>query len=255
MFDSHLHTRFSTDSMMVITEALKKAEELNIGLVITEHMDIDYPVPEKFIFDKDAYFNEYSKYRNDKLLLGVELGLKTNCVEENRALTEKYPFDFVLGSVHLVDNMDLFGDEFYKGKTKHEAYTRYLEYMLECLKEHDFIDSLGHIDYITRYARYGDTEMYYKEFADYIDEVLRLAAHRGISLEINTRRFENEKAVKNLETIYKRFYELGGRTVTTGSDAHIKSYVGRNIKDAFEMAERCNLKPVYFKERKPEYMK
>ena len=56
MFDCHLHTEFSTDSKMKIEEAIEKAKNLNLGLVLTEHLDINYPEKGLFTFDVQEYF-------------------------------------------------------------------------------------------------------------------------------------------------------------------------------------------------------
>ena len=42
VFDSHIHTKFSTDSNMDILEAIAVSKEKNIGIIITEHLDLDY---------------------------------------------------------------------------------------------------------------------------------------------------------------------------------------------------------------------
>lgn len=255
MFDSHIHTTFSTDSKMNIEEAIKKAEELNIGLVITEHMDINYPDKSKFTFNHEEYFKNYSKYINENLHLGIELGMRLDCIEENKILAQKYPFDYVIGSVHLVNNIDLYGENFYKHKSKLQSYEEYFKYMISCVKTHSFVDSLGHIDYIARYAIYEDKEIYYEDFADYIDEVLKTAIQNNTILELNTRRLNKIEAIDNLKKIYKRYYELGGRMVTFGSDSHRTQDIGNNFNIAKNIADCCNLKPVFFKNRKPEYSK
>jgi histidinol-phosphatase (PHP family) len=254
LFDSHMHTRFSTDSKMDIEAAIKRAGELNIGIITTEHMDLNYPIPNEFKFDPDKYFKEYAKYRNDKVLLGIELGMIPDSVSDNRKLIESYPFDYVIGSIHLVDNNDLFYDDFYTNRSKNEAYEDYFRYMLQCIKSHNFIDSLGHIDYIARYAKYEDKEIYYEDFTEYIDEILKAIALNGKPIELNTRRLKDSTVVKNLKKIYKRFYDLGGRTITIGSDSHNIDSIASNFDVAKAMAESCNLKIVYFKERKPEYI-
>lgn len=254
MFDCHLHTNFSTDSTMLIEEALDNANELGIGITLTEHMDLNCPVKGNFIFNPEDYFKQYSKYRSDKVLLGIELGLDTNYLEQNKLIVDTYPFDYVLGSVHIIGGIDLYYEDYYTGRTKKQAFEEYFKYMIDCLKSHNFIDSLGHIDYISRYARYEDREIYYEDFSEYIDEVLKLAIQNNISLEINTRRFDKKENIKNIEKIYKRYYDLGGRLVTLGSDAHSKDAIGYKLQAAKDLATSLDLKPVYFNERKIEYM-
>jgi histidinol-phosphatase (PHP family) len=255
MFDTHVHTKVSTDSEMEIEDAIKSAQNKNISLIITEHMDLKFPEEGLFCFDVDDYFRKYSKYRGENLLLGIEIGIKDDCLEESREVITKGPFDYVLGSVHLVDNLDVYYETYYKGKSKKEAYEKYLATILNGIQKYEFIDSMGHIDYISRYSRYDDKEIYYREFSDMIDQILKTLIAKDKCMEINTRRLNDESAVKNLINIYKRFRELGGKYVTVGSDAHNTTAIGSNFHVAKEIVDLCDLKVVYFKERKKEYEK
>ncbi|SDE65214.1 histidinol phosphate phosphatase [Sporomusa acidovorans] len=254
LFDTHVHTCFSNDSNMPIDAALKRAAELGLGIIITEHMDMAHPKPD-VAFDVNQYFKEYAKYRNEKVLLGIELGMRAECLQANCDIVTNQHFDYVIGSIHFVDNIEIYQEEYFQARTKQETYNRYFESMLDCLKSYDFIDSLGHIDYISRYARYSNPELYYYEFSDRIDEILKLAARKEKALEINTRRLGNPDTAANLLPIYKRFKELGGQMVTIGSDAHKPESIGNHLSIAHAMADACNLKVVYFKQRKPEWGK
>lgn len=255
LFDSHMHTCFSTDSKMTIDEAVMKGKELGIGITITEHMDIAYPDPGAFVFDVNQYFASYQNYRSKSVLLGIEIGMRADCLEENCRLVESYPFDQVIGSVHVLDNIDIYAAAFYEGKTKEAVYGQYFESMLQCVRCYDGIHSLGHIDYIARYGRFADPEVYYHEFAEEIDEVLKVVAGKGKALEINTRRLDTKEAAEIIMPIYQRFYEVGGRLVTIGSDAHRMADVGKGLRIGQEIADRSHLKAVYFKEGQPQYVK
>ncbi|WP_125154670.1 histidinol phosphate phosphatase [Clostridium rectalis] len=259
MFDSHIHTKFSTDSKMDIKQVLDVSEKNDIGIVITEHLDLNFMRPGEFIFNIDKYFKEYSKYRNSKLLLGIEMGMRPDCIEENRKISKEYPFDFVLGSVHVVkmNNIyyDIYNKELYYNGSKTDIFIYYFNYIFRCIKEHNYIDSLAHIDYIARYAKFHDKEIYYEEYREYIDPTLKLLADSGKAIEINTRRFTQKKVLENMIKIFKRFKELGGKFVTIGSDAHINKNIGNYYKEAKEIADQCNLNIVYFKNRKVQYLK
>ncbi|NMM65581.1 histidinol phosphate phosphatase [Clostridium sp. P21] len=255
MFDTHIHTKFSSDSKMKIEDAIKCAKNKNISMIITEHMDLKFPKDGMFCFDVAEYFKEYYKYRADDLLLGVEIGMKEDCVEESGKVIKNNPFDYIIGSVHLVNNLDIYYEEYYKGKSKKEAYEKYFISMLEAIKNYDFIDSMGHIDYISRYAKYEDKEIYYEEYSDIIDEILKVLIRTDKCIELNTRRLNNENAVKNIIPIYKRFKELGGNNITIGSDAHNIEAIGSNFNVAKDIAELCKLRIVYFKNRKRKYDK
>lgn len=258
MFDNHVHTNFSTDCIMPLKDAISSANKNNMGIIITDHFDLKYMVKDRFMFDIDKYFQEYTPYKNEKVLLGIEMGMREDVLSENRAIASKYDFDFILGSVHVVNYdgkyYDIYTEEFYKNRSKKECYINYLEDILKCVKEYDFIDSLGHIDYISRYAPFEDKEIYYHDYNGYIDEILNVLAKNEKAIEINTRRFNEKEAVGNLQKIYKRFKELGGKIITIGSDSHTSQSIGKNFDLATELAELCGLKPVYFKNRKPEYL-
>lgn len=236
---------------MTMAEAMSRGRELGIGITITEHLDLDYPLPEAFIFDIDAYFREYMPYRSETVLLGVEMGMRPECIEENRRIANNYPFDYIIGSVHIVDAIDIYSAEFYRQRGKKEVYDQYFDAMVNCVESYDFIHALGHIDYIARYARYPDTEVYYDEFQERIDAVLKPLAERGKAIEINTRRLDSKDCIKTLVKLYRRFAELGGIYATVGSDAHKPQDIGRRLSVAMDIARESGLTVVRYKEGKP----
>ena len=253
--DTHVHTAVSTDSRMTLKEAVTQAQRLGIGLTLTEHMDLAYPKTGAFLFDVDRYFADYGAFRGPQLLLGIEIGMRQDCLEENRRLALREGFDYVLGSLHVVDNLDLYDEGCYRERDKESVYRHYFKAMLEVVSSHDFIDSLGHIDYIARYARYPDPELRYGEYAGEIDAVLTVLAQREKALEINTRRLDNREAALELAAICRRFRQLGGRHVTIGSDAHQPDAIGRGMAAAEELAEQSGLRVVWFRERTMFYAK
>lgn len=255
IFDTHMHTRFSTDSKMNIEDAVARGREMGIGITITEHLDLDYPKPEAFIFDVDDFFSDYSQYRSANVLLGIEVGMRRELVQATSARLQGKSFDFVLGSIHVVEGVDIYMEEFYLGRSKRAVYGQYFDSMIACLERHDFIDSLGHIDYIARYAKFADPELHYSEFADYIDRVLGILAEKQKAIEINTRRLGSLETVRALMPIYRRFAELGGALVTIGSDAHTPADIGKYFPAAIEIAAASRLKPVWFENRAPHYIK
>lgn len=249
MFDTHMHCTFSVDSKMLIEEALQAAKKQNIGIVITEHMDIDYPTnPQSFLFDVPEYFKAFSPYRSDKLLLGIEIGLQTGCHAANSSIVKGAPFDMVIGSIHVAGGVDVYMEGYYKGRSKREAYDIYWQDMLACVRDYQDYDTLGHIDYISRYATYLDTNLDIAE-AEHWAEICQHLIDNGKALEINTRRLDEKTAVSSLQPFYALYKDLGGKYVTLGSDAHRPNEVGRRIVQAYDWAESLGLLPVYFKER------
>ncbi len=254
-FDNHVHTEFSVDSEMKIEEALAAAKAQNIGLVFTEHFDCGCPEAIDFSFDTDEYWKQYSPFRGGNLRLGVEIGMCEGDVAQNEAFIARAPFDQVIGSIHVVGNRDIYYPEGYEGKTKEEIFGTYYRLMAEQLRKHPFVDILGHIDYICRYAPYDNPEVEYASFREEIDDVLRAAIETDTVMELNTRRLASRQALKELVPVYTRYKELGGQYISVGSDAHTADAIGNAFDRAKEFAEMIGLKPVTFCERKIQIVK
>ena len=61
---------------MTLVEALQTAAKEQVGIIVTEHWDYDYPTnPYAFLFDLDDYFRKFSAYRSEQVLLGIEIGM------------------------------------------------------------------------------------------------------------------------------------------------------------------------------------
>lgn len=251
MFDTHLHTQFSTDSNMKADDVATLAKDEGLGIIITEHLDLDYPEnPEAFLFSFDDYFNSLEPLRSDSFLLGVELGLRPECSKKNTVLMKGQPFDEIIGSIHVVDGFDVYRPDFTNGRPKDVTYRQYLQEILTCIETFDDFDTLGHVDYICRYVNYPEPEIDLETFYDEWTAICQVLILKEKALEINTRRLDNSVTVNALTKLYARYKELGGKYVTIGSDAHNLPAVGKNFKEAFSMADELGLQPVYFKQRK-----
>ena len=248
IFDCHTHTKFSADSEMMAIDAIKKAENLGIGIIFTEHFDFDL---ENFTFNPAEYMAEYKNLRGENVRLGVEIGLRKIAWSANNNFIAQADFDMVIGSIHLVDDLDIYYPEFFADKDKNTAYKKYFAAMIENVAVENF-DVLGHIDYICRTAPYKNPALDYDNFKTEIDEILKILVEREKILELNTRRFYKNHVLKELLPVYKKYRELGGKFITIGSDAHKISAIGNYFKTALEFAEELNLIPVTFKNRKIE---
>lgn len=254
LFDTHLHTKFSADSEMLIKDAISQAKKENIGLVLTEHLDYDFPGDDIYEFNPQQYFNEYSMYRCDTLYLGVEVGMQENTFIQSKKFVESAPFDQVICSLHLLDGKDLFYESCYT-EDKHTVYLNYLNTMIKLIKQHDFADVLGHIDYICRYATYTQKDIIYEEFQNSIDTLWKTIIDKNIIPELNTRRFNNSNNIPSLLKLYERYAELGGKYVTIGSDAHKPENIGFAFKKAYDILDSLNLQAVYFVNRQMQLSK
>ena len=105
-------------------------------IAITDHADFDtkyYPVPD--YTEYIPYFNNLKEKYKDKIQmqLGVEIGLENKWADRINEFANKFDFDFIIGSSHATTTLDLYFDqkEYFKDKTKKEAYTTYFEEILK----------------------------------------------------------------------------------------------------------------------------
>lgn len=255
--DLHTHSSFSTDSSEPLFEMAESAVRKGLKtLCLTEHMDFDYPTGE-FQLDTRAYREELLRVRGEfsdrlELLFGVELGLADYLAETLCEYSSAWDFDFVIGSIHLVDRLDPYYPDHYE-KIGKNAILRYFECMLSAVKAFDGFDVLGHLDYIVRYSPEKSYDP--PDYREILDEILKTVISRGKGIEINTKGLDSLGYVHPNEWILKRYKELGGEIITVGSDSHNVTHIG----DGFDLAEQALKsagfeKYAIFRNRKPEFV-
>jgi histidinol-phosphatase (PHP family) len=252
MFDNHSHTQYSGDipkgkGNSVRELCLAAIEKGLDGIAITDHFDIDGIYDGYFPpLDHEAIARDITESREEfkgklKLLHGIELGQATHMPDESNVQLQSQPYDIVLGSVHAVRGIIDFADTDIAGMTKNE-YTRlweqYIEEMLDTIAWGNF-DVLTHITYPKRYyLGNGITDFpdIKNKGREYFEPILKAVINKGITLECNTSGLRQTmgECLPN-EDLFRFYYELGGRDVTVGSDAHKAKDLGANFNDAVEM--------------------
>src|SRR5699024_10289772 len=120
-----------------------------------------------------------------------------------------YPFDFVIGSVHLIHGEDPYNGELFRKYGDEEVFREYFRLSHRLLADAPSIQSWGHLDYVVRYGQ--NPEVYsYRKYADEIDAVLKLLLEKGIALEVNTAGFRTLGRTNPEPDVLRRYRELGG---------------------------------------------
>lgn len=263
LWDQHMHCNFSGDSDALPEDMIKAGIAHGLsGICFTDHLDYDYPEePNIFLLDFDNYFKVLSDLREkyaDKISvnIGIELGLQTQAAGQNLAVAEKYPFDFIIGSSHVVNHMDPYYPEFFAGRDEDAAYMEYFESVLENINSGVDFDVYGHIDYVVRYGPNKNSFYTYEKFKDIIDEILTQLISKGKGIEVNTGGFKYGLGHPNpTEDIIKRYRELGGEIITMGADAHVPEYVAYEFDKTAQIIKNCGFKYyTVFKNRKAEFI-
>lgn len=268
--DCHLHTSFSSDSKAVPSDVVESAIAKGLKTIcITDHMDAEYPHIDfgSFVFDLKEYTNELEQlketYRNKiQVLIGIEFGLRNEPEVKSRIrdyyqkLTESYPFDYCIGSTHVMNNYDPYVPLFWEHRTLKDGLTDYFESIIHNAAYYKTFQCYGHLDYIVRYNPSGKKDYCPNDYADLIDTMLTTIIHAGKGIECNTSglKFGLGFTHPKVELI-KRYKELGGEIITIGSDAHKPEHVAYDFKAAQEMLESIGFRYyTLFEQQKPQFI-
>lgn len=261
LVDYHLHSEFSDDS----TEPMEKQIEqgIRIGLAemcFTDH--VDYGIKKDWDEDSiewregkdeftgeikrtavaNVYYPEYfaKLYRMKKIYgnqitikNGLEFGIQTGTVKAFEKLYQTWQdqLDFILLSMHQVDNKEFWNQAFQEGKTQQEYNERYYQEILAVQKVFKNYCCLAHLDMLVRYDKAGRYP--FDKVKDLIAEILKQAIADGKGIEINTSSFhyhlDDTTPSRDILRLYK---DLGGKIVTIGSDAHETKHLGDHVDEA-----------------------
>lgn len=256
--DYHVHTYYSDDSECPMEAMAKKAVQVGLEeIAFTEH--VDYGVKTDLNCDYENYFKELERIRQKyqgKLTVraGIKFGVQLHTMERFQQDYEKYPFDFVILSNHQVDDREFWNYEFQKGKTQEEFQCAYYEATYEVVKRYKNYSVLGHLDMIKRYDQHGEYPD--EKIMGFVDKILGQVIADGKGIEVNTSSFKyGLKDLMPSRAILRRYYELGGKILTIGSDTHDTAHLGDHIEDVKEILKKIgfrkfctfeNMIPVYW---------
>ncbi len=267
--DYHTHTEFSDDSVYEMEAVMKDAMAMGMTeLCFTDHVDygvkrdwddsrgmlyrkggegepdsiplgnVDYP---KFVEKLQGLQKKYEGQFTAKM--GMEFGIQRHTIPEFEALFARYPFDFIILSIHEIDDKEFWIGEFQKGLTRSELHRRYYEEMLWLVQNYHNYSVLGHMDLINRYDIEG--EFSFEEVKPLVEEILRTVIADGKGIEVNTScyRYGLSDLTPSRE-ILELYRDLGGKVLTIGSDSHKKEHLGAYIPETLAELKEMGFKSI-----------
>jgi histidinol-phosphatase (PHP family) len=268
LIDYHLHNHFSPDSDTDTKALIERMRELGIKhICITNHGEwFDHDAETAGVFDYAEVRPRFLKAKKEiedlrpafpdmDIGFGIELQYQPESEAKDgiKKLIDEMQFDFILGSVHLMEGFVISGGkhaaEFFKGKTEEQAYTAYFETLLYWVKTGDF-NVTAHFDVIKKYGveYYGPFNP--QKYKPIIIKILQEMKAKGIGMELNTGSLH--KRCEELfphPDILKWCVEIGIENYTLGSDAHKLHELGRHLDEALTIAKEVGIRelPTYEK--------
>ena len=262
--DYHLHSACSPDSREPMEQICRAALRKGFHeIAMTDHFEFYSPTQPQGFYTVQALEKAQQEIRRCQNLFagqlvirqGIEVGQPYVNPQLATEVMERFPFDFVIGSVHKMRDQDLLLLAFREAHLE-EICLRKLTALYVLAETGDF-DWMGHINLIRRYAAKQGIPIDLCNYPDQLDAVLEKLIQRGKGLEVNTSGLRGETAsLLPSVKILKRFKELGGEIITIGSDAHSADEVGADWGEAADAAIQAGFRyAATFENRKPSFYK
>jgi len=187
-----------------------------------------------------------------EVLLGLEYDYIPGLTEPVAELRKAYPFDYIIGSVHLVRNVDSEHSWFIDGPNVsifdnglHEVFGGDIRFAVTTYWQqvHEMIvneqpDIIGHLDKIKMHNRdrfFREDESWY---INLVDETLDLIKQSGAVVEVNTRGLYKKRS----DTLFPgpeilKKIRLMDIPITLTSDAHKPAEISRYFPEAKTLLE------------------
>lgn len=251
--DMHTHSKFSHDGRDDLSVMLEEAQKLGVCFYGTsEHIDYDYNldvIKEEWL--KNAllkqgsadYFHTARHLQEDyegvmNVAVGVEFGYSDNKEAQERYVKtyETHRPDYVINSVHSLNGVDLAYAPC--SGTKQEIYTQYLTAVRHSLDAPYHYDVVGHIGYAARYVDCENVDFDMQTFGAQLDDIFLTIIAKGKILEVNTSSKQLKQRTIPDVPLLQRYYDLGGRKICFGSDAHFPERIAEKWDETVETLKR-----------------
>lgn len=196
-----------------------------------------------------------NQYKNQiEVLLGVESDFFPAQLDSYQRIYQKYPFDYIIGSVHFSGKGELFqpdnklfNKERWIGVSEQEMLQekeRYYDLIQQSARSGIF-DVLGHIDAIKGFNT-AISDIYTSK----VEEAIKVIAENGVAIEVNTSaKLKDPDGWYPSDEILEMAYHYGV-FITFGSDAHTPARIGDDWEAVCQRLKSIGFdKMVYFQQR------
>jgi histidinol-phosphatase (PHP family) len=260
VFDYHVHTEFSYDCNLPLTESCPAAIAAGVTeIAFTDHVEHE-PGDDGFgYYRAEAYFQAIDEARarwGDRLtiLRGAEVDFNERTADDVRRFMERYgdEYDVVIGSVHYGDDRQIIFPDYFAERTLDEVFAPYFE-RIRLAVESGLFDTIGHLDLPKRYAPQSHRNYDPLRYRALLEPVFEAMIARGVAFEINTSGLrQTPKTSMPGPAIVRWYADAGGRLITTGTDSHAAKTIGAGLETTLAMLPLCGIDAVAsFRRRRP----
>lgn len=256
LLDYHMHTSLSdgrdSHEQMIASAAFNGIAEIGFS----DHIcikPVKWALPIDRIDEMVSLVQEVQKGNTHGVTVkfGVEMDYFFGMEKQIQEVLMRLPLDYVIGSVHFIDNWNFDTDiNEYDTLDINRFYRQYFKAVQQSAKSKLF-DIIGHCDLAKKFAYYPTFPM------DVLyDEAAQTFKKADVTVEINTSGRtkpcnEFYPSVQLLERL--AHYKV---PITLGSDAHVEQNVGQFLDEAIALVKALGYKEIAtFTQRKREMVK
>lgn len=239
--DYHMHTPLCGHATGQPEEYAAHAETVGLAEIgFSDHAPlVAYHNPAYTMYEDQLplYHQMMKEVKQAHPRLSIKVGIEADYLpgfeDKTRRILEAYPYDYVIGSVHFIDNWAFDDPELHvrwKDKDIDRVYRDYYELLRRSARSGLF-DIIGHADLVKKFG--------HRPTRDLTDEVKRTAeefAASGVTVEINSSGLRKpvKEIYPSLEVL--KVYRQAGVPITFSSDAHAPEDVGRDFDLSADLA-------------------
>jgi histidinol-phosphatase (PHP family) len=251
--DYHNHLEKGTLTLEYLMQFISEVKRKNIEhFGISEHAYHFYEtanilrnewVDKRRFYRMEDYVNLFKlAWKNNvDVKMSIEMDYTPGKHKEMKEFIDSYSFDYVIGSIHWLDDFGIDLSEYKEEWDKRDVYQTYQAYFdqVVTLAESNLFDIIGHID-LVKIFKYVPTDESF--LLEQYDRATTALANSKTCVEISTAGLR--KPVGELypdPRLLQMCYEKGINIVLS-SDAHVPSDVGADYDQAIKLAKSVGYK-------------
>lgn len=250
--DYHTHTNYSDG--VPIWKMMRAAEDLELDAIgFADHCNVSersemvrHKNVSGFNLDttwerREIALEQMRQEFDTRILSGVEIDFHPDDVAEICAFLERTGFDYVIGSVHFIEDVNIHVPPYFAEKSRsgrRAAVDRYFDMLIQMI-ESELVDIAAHMDVIERNPELRDiaTEEHYHRVADALESSETVP-------EINAGRVLQAYGKTHPHPDFFEILRERDARFTRGSDAHTPEELKKRTAFLTDFFEEKGMEPV-----------
>jgi histidinol-phosphatase (PHP family) len=256
LVDYHLHSVLSDGAGSYEEMTLAAIEKGLSEIGFSDHVSlkpvswamqvVDLPVMTRQITNIQEKYGDLINIR-----FGIEMDYFPGKEDQLQRIIHSLPLDYVIGSVHFMEDWNFDGDESLYGKWSNDKLYEMYYLLVQKAIRSGLFDTVGHLDLIKKFSVYPETDQ--KKLYEDTAEIIR---ESGMVVELNTAGLDKPCAEFYPGPQWLEILHTHEVPVTLSSDSHHAGQIARHYQQAVDLLRRTGYHQIVkFHHRKKTFLK